>query len=149
MCNKIKPFFVAHPLVWAQQYCSSDAGPLISFVGCAAQDAKVVLAEVRELKFALEESNEAAEHLQSELAAAQVTGQCIMNCRPWLGTPARVRESEAAGLRSITYIHVQHSTSEKLWGAGGERGADEGSGGGRQGAGSVGRPGEGGDAGRA
>ena len=39
-----------------------------------AQDAKVVLAEVRELKFALEESNEAAEHLQSELAAAQVTG---------------------------------------------------------------------------
>lgn len=36
------------------------------------QDAKSVLAEVRELKFALEESNEAASHLQSELEAAQV-----------------------------------------------------------------------------
>ena len=41
------------------------------FVG-SPQDAKAVLAEVRELKFSLEESNEAAEHLQTELATAQV-----------------------------------------------------------------------------
>lgn len=31
-----------------------------------------MLSEVRELKFALEESNQAAKHLQYELAAAQV-----------------------------------------------------------------------------
>ena len=37
-----------------------------------AQDARAVLAEARELKFALEESHAAAEHLQSELATAQV-----------------------------------------------------------------------------
>ena len=77
MCSTFKPFVVAQPLVWAQQYCSGDAGPLISFVRCVWQDAKVVLADVRELKFALEESNEAAEHLQSELAAAQVISHVV------------------------------------------------------------------------
>ncbi len=36
------------------------------------QDAREMLAELRELKFALEESKEAAASLQSELAAAKV-----------------------------------------------------------------------------
>lgn len=42
------------------------------------QDARELLAEVRELKFALEESDQAAEQLQSELAAAQVSPACII-----------------------------------------------------------------------
>ena len=42
-------------------------------MGWQVQDARALLADVRELKFALEESNEAAEHLQAELATAQVT----------------------------------------------------------------------------
>lgn len=42
------------------------------------QDAREMLAELRELKFALEESNEAAASLQSELAAAKVEHNCAM-----------------------------------------------------------------------
>ena len=37
------------------------------------QDAKELMSQVRDLKFALEESDQAAEHLASELAAAQVS----------------------------------------------------------------------------
>ena len=36
------------------------------------QDAKELLAKVREMSFALEESDQAAEHLANELAASQV-----------------------------------------------------------------------------
>ena len=36
------------------------------------QDARELLGEVREMKFALEESDQAAEHLTSELSAIQV-----------------------------------------------------------------------------
>ena len=36
------------------------------------QDARELLGEVRELNFALDESNQAAEHLTSELSAVQV-----------------------------------------------------------------------------
>ncbi len=44
----------------------------MSSSGDAAQDARELLGEVREMKFALEESDAAAEHLASELSAVQV-----------------------------------------------------------------------------
>ena len=71
---------------------------------CAvAQDAKVVLAEVRELKFALEESNEAAEHLQSELATAQVTGRGIW-CQQMILNPGRQPASKPSAARSCHVV---------------------------------------------
>ncbi len=62
---------------------------LIAHCVAWAQDARAVLAEARELRFALEESRAAAEHLQAELAAAQV--------RLHAGTCARC---------PVTHLHV-------------------------------------------
>lgn len=57
----------------ASVLCSQPVNThLVDKDGVTAQDAKELLAQVRELKFALEESDQAAEHLATELAAAQV-----------------------------------------------------------------------------
>ena len=50
------------------------------------QDAKELMSQVRDLKFALEESDQAAEHLASELAAAQVS--MLRPCHMPLSPPA-------------------------------------------------------------
>ena len=50
------------------------------------QDAKELLAKVREMSFALEESDQAAEHLANELAASQVdlASHLLPNSRAYL-----------------------------------------------------------------
>ena len=47
-------------------------GELLYIQNVAVQDARELLSEVREMKFALDESDQAAEHLTSELSAVQV-----------------------------------------------------------------------------
>jgi len=62
------------------------------------QDAKELLAEVRELNFALDESNEATEHMTTELSAVQVLFLCLLQtdiCPLQISTDSVLTQKEA------------------------------------------------------
>jgi hypothetical protein len=72
------------------------------------QDAKELMSQVRDLKFALEESDQAAEHLAAELAAAQVVMLCPshMPFSPSANTLILHKAPHASHLTMYTVLHT-------------------------------------------